>query len=137
MNRRGPRRRASTACSLGGVIALGLASRRWPLPGLLAEHTGDALYTVAAFLSFALVLPRRSRMLLAGLAFASSSLVECSQLLDHDLLLLARSSRLGGWILGHGFQWADFVAYLAGAAVAFVSDPLLPRGQAAPQQEAT
>ncbi len=119
MNRRGPRRRASTACWLGGVIALGLASRRWPLPGLLAEHTGDALYTVAAFLSFALVLPRRS------------------QLLDHDLLLLARSSRLGGWILGHGFQWADFVAYLAGAAVAFVSDPLLPRGQAAPQQEAT
>ena len=42
------RRRPWLLAALAAVVALGLLSRRHPLPGILAEYTGDALYTVAA-----------------------------------------------------------------------------------------
>jgi hypothetical protein len=68
----GFRARWLSAVVLAVTVALGLLSRRFPLPGILAEYTGDALYTVAAFLGLALLLPAARTRSLAVLALAFS-----------------------------------------------------------------
>lgn len=97
------------------VIALGLLSRRCPLPGVLAEHAGDALYTVAVFFASAWVAPAARGSVLAVGAFGISAAVECGQLLSWSWLVDLRRSTVGALVLGQGFQWADFLAYGSGA----------------------
>ena len=80
---------------LGVTIVLGLLSRLFPLPGVLAEHTGDALYAVAATWIWALLLPRTSPMVSAALAFGSSATVEFAQLLRWPWLVELRGTRVG------------------------------------------
>lgn len=111
-------RLAALAC-LSLTVALGLASRRWPLPGWAAEHTGDALYAVAAAWALALLFPLAGpgRWALGGLA--ASVLVELSQLVGWPWLQACRAHPLGALFLGTGFQWADLVAYVLGAALAW------------------
>lgn len=123
-----PRRRWRVAVCLAVTIAAGLASRTWPLPGLFAQYTGDALYTVAAFFGWAWLFPavRGTRLMLV--AFLSSALVEFSQLLRWEWLVEVRATRLGGLVLGQGFQWLDLLAYAVGAAAALVIDASLRRG---------
>lgn len=101
------------------TIAAGLASRTWPLPGLFAEHTGDALYAVAVFCLLGLLWPRRSIGFHSDTAWVISVAVEASQLLSWPWLVELRATRLGGLLLGHGFQWADVLAYTAGSLGAF------------------
>ncbi len=72
-------RRVALLC-LVATVALGLLSRRFPLPGFLAEYTGDALYTVAVFWAAALLWPTRSGGQLSAIALAFSVAVESSQL---------------------------------------------------------
>ena len=117
-----PRSRRITGLLLGLVIGAGLLSRRHPLPGVLAEYTGDALYATAAYLLFALLRPTapRSRLGLSALAFAVA--VEFSQLLRWPWLVELRSHRLGALLLGQGFQFADLLAYLVGIALAWLID---------------
>lgn len=122
------RRRAVLAGCLAATVGLGLASRRWPLPGFLAEYTGDALYTVAAFFALLLMLPAVRTQVAALLAFVGSSLVEVAQRLDWPWLVELRGTRLGALVLGQGFQWADLLAYAVGAVLAAVGDVLLVRG---------
>lgn len=107
---------------LSAVVALGLLSRRFPLPGLLAEHTGDALYTVAAFLLCAAVFPAAGSASLALGAFAWSALVEAAQLWTWPWLQDLRSTTAGALLLGQGFQWADLAAYGVGAVAIGVWD---------------
>ena len=116
------RSRAVLVIALGGVIAAGLLSRRYPLPGVLAEHTGDALYTVAAFLAVALLLPRWSGTALATIAFGLSAAVELSQLLQFAWLDAIRATTPGRLLLGQGFVIADFAAYAIGALLAGAAD---------------
>jgi len=66
---------------LAATITLGLLSRRDPLPGILAEYTGDALYTVAAFVGLSLLFVSVKTRSLAVLAFAWSAAVEFAKLL--------------------------------------------------------
>lgn len=114
----GRRLRPAIAAALLATAALGLLSRRYPLPGLLAEHTGDALYATAAFWLFALLRPAAPTRTLALAAFAFAAAVEASQLLSWPWLRDLRANRLGALLLGQGFQWADLAAYAAGAALA-------------------
>ncbi len=115
------------------TAGLGLLSRRYPLPGLFAEYTGDALYATAAF--FLLALPfaaGRTRTLLLG-AFLFAATVECQQALTWPWLLDLRATRLGQLLLGRGFQVADLAAYVVGALLAAGVDvtflrPSLPGG---------
>ena len=116
------RSRPAVAACLCVTIAFGLASRRWPLPGILAEHTGDGLYTGAAFWCFALVAPRLPGPSTGLAAFLSSAVVECGQLLETEWLRELRANRFGALLLGQGFQWADLVAYAAGAVAALGLD---------------
>ena len=114
--------RSRAALCLAAVIGAGLASRRWPLPGGLAEHTGDALYTTAAFCALRVVATRSRGAWLAAAAFAWSGAVEASQLLRWDWLVALRGTTLGALLLGQGFQWIDLTAYAAGALVALLLD---------------
>lgn len=97
------------------MIALGLVSRRHPLPGVFAEYTGDLLYAVAACLGYALVLPTLRTPVLAALAFGTCLVVELSQLVNAPILNTLRENPLGVLVLGQGFKWPDLVAYLLGA----------------------
>ena len=61
------------------------------------------------------------------LALAFSVAIELSQLLTWPWLVELRATRLGGLVLGQGYQWADLLAYLIGATLAAVLDANLPR----------
>ena len=115
---RQPRRRFAAAVSLAVVVALGLLSRRFPLPGLLAEHTGDALYATAVYCALGFCMPSCRPAPLAFAAFGLSAAVEVSQLLTFGWLRDLRSTDAGALLLGQGFQAADLVAYAAGALLA-------------------
>ena len=132
LTQRPGRRRLAVAAALLTTAALGLLSRRYPLPGFLAEYTGDAAYATAAFFLFALLWPRARTTTLLGCAFGFAAAVEASQLLAWPWLQELRATRLGGLLLGHGYQTADLAAYAVGALLAGCADvtflrPSLPR----------
>ena len=124
------RRRRFVALALATTIALGLLSRRFPLPGVLAEHAGDALWTVAAFWLGALAVPAASGGRLAAAAWLLSAAVEASQLLDWPWLRSVRGTAVGALLLGHGAKVADLVAYAAGAVLACAVDATFRRAVA-------
>ena len=113
------------AVILVATVALGLLSRRYPLPGFFAEYTGDALYCVAAFFGMALLFGRIRTLPLAVLAFIFSVVVEFTQLLTWPWLRDLRSTELGTLVLGSGFKWPDIVAYFFGAVAAAMIDACL------------
>ena len=122
--RPGPRPRAKTCAAVAVIVALGLLSRRFPLPGVLAEHTGDALYTVAAFGALAAAAPSARGAVLAWAALLASAAVEASQLLSWGWLVDLRSTVVGALLLGQGYQAADLLAYVVGATAAWWLDRL-------------
>ena len=70
---------------------------------------------MAAFFVLALTFPAAGSWILALSAFACSAAVEAAQLLSWPWLQDLRSTTAGALVLGQGFQWADVVAYGAGA----------------------
>lgn len=104
------------------LIALGLLSRRYPLPGILAEYTGDALYATAAYAGYALFWPRGPSRAVALLAFASCLAVELSQAVNISFMNDLRSTTVGAMLLGAGFKWPDLLAYLVGISGAVAVD---------------
>lgn len=110
--------------ALAVTIAAGLSTRAASLglPGFIVDHGGDALWTVAVYIVFALLLPRARPLVLMALALGASTMVELSQLYQADWLLTLRSTRPGALLLGHGFLLVDLVRYSAGALVAFTID---------------
>lgn len=125
-----PRRRPVVALALATTIALGLLSRRFPLPGVFAEHTGDALWTVAAFWLGVFAVPAAAGGRLAAAAWLLSAAVEASQLLDWPWLLSLRGTAVGALLLGHGAKAADLVAYAVGAVLACAADATFRRAAA-------
>ena len=124
---RSARKRLWVAVILAGTIALGLLSRRYPLPGILAEYTGDALYTSAGFGCLAFLFVRARTRSLAVAAFALSAAVEFAQLLSWPWLVDLRQTLCGRLVLGSGFKWPDMVAYSLGAMAAAAVDVALTR----------
>jgi hypothetical protein len=111
---------------LVAVIALGLASRRFPslFPAYLGKYPGDALWALMVFLSWAFFKPRASTSLLAVLALATSCLVEFSQLYQASWLSAIRRTAIGHLVLGSTFSWFDIAAYAAGVAAGSLLDAL-------------
>ena len=110
------------------VIAVGLLSRRFPLPGVFAEHTGDALYATAAFCLFALLAPAARGTSLAAAAFLFAAAIEMSQLLTWPWLQELRATRVGALCLGQGFVFADLPAYGVGALLGLLLDYIFWHG---------
>ena len=90
---------------------------------------GDALYAVLFFTIVAMIVPRCSSALVAGVAFAACALVELAQLtgIPAQLAAVVPAAAL---VLGTTFQATDLVAYALGAVVAGVVDAGLRRRRA-------
>lgn len=101
------------------VIALGLASRKFPwlFPAFFGKYPGDSLWALMVFLGWAWCKPSTSTRNITALAFATSCLVEFSQLYQAPWLNSIRSTTLGHLVLGSTFSWFDIVAYAVGVLV--------------------
>lgn len=111
----GARSRARLALGMLVVIAVGLASRRYPLfPAALGKYPGDALWALMIFLGLALLRPHFALRRLAGLALVICYAVEFAQLIQVPWLSSIRASTLGHLVLGSAFDRGDLYAYAIG-----------------------
>ena len=126
-----PRSRLRVGIGLAVVVVFGLASRRYPFlfPSFLGKYPGDALWALMAFLGWALMKPRGATLRLAVLAWATSCLVEVSQLYQAPWINAIRATTLGHLVLGSTFSWLDIAAYTVGVSVGSGVDVFL-RGAA-------
>jgi hypothetical protein len=117
-----PRNRFVSLCAVASVIALGLASRRWPglLPQVLGKYPGDALWTLMVFFGLGVFMPRSNTWHLALWALLISYAVEFAQLYQAPWIMAIRATTLGRLALGTTFAWFDLVAYTVGAAMGIV-----------------
>ena len=122
-------RRSRTRClaALVLVVAAGLGSRSGSalVSTVLAEHAGDALWTVAVYLSLAFVRPNARAATLLALALAISFTVEWSQRFDPDWLVALRRHPLGRLFVGQGWVALDLARYTVGGLLAWSLDRLL------------
>jgi hypothetical protein len=112
------------AVSILMVIAVGLASRKFPsvFPAAFGSHTGDALWALMVFLGIAFLAPRMAGWRVALLALALSCLIEVSQLYQAPWINAIRASTAGHLVLGTGFQWGDLLAYALGIAFGLLAE---------------
>jgi hypothetical protein len=117
-----PRNRLAYCALVLAVIALGLASRKFPglFPAALGKYPGDALWTMMVFFGLAVMAPRMTIARLTLWALAISYAVEFGQLYQAPWIVAVRAHPLGHLVLGTAFGWMDLVAYTAGAVVALL-----------------
>lgn len=113
--------------SLVAVIALGLASRKFPslFPAIFGKYPGDALWAIMVFVGLAFVKPQASTARLAILSFAISCAIEFSQLYQAPWLNEIRGTTIGHLVLGSTFSRFDIAAYAVGVVVGSLVDALL------------
>jgi len=117
-------RRHHAALGVILTIALGLASRRFPLGAHLWDKSlGDALYAVMVYFVVALARPTLGPRALGAAALAISIAVEAFQLTG----IPARLPRLLHLALGTTFAWHDVGCYVVGACCATVVHELAAR----------
>src|ERR1051325_4388924 len=98
------------------TVALGLASRLYPVGWFLWDRVlGEVLYAVAAYLAWALLLPRTPPLFGAVLAFASCLAVELFKLsgipAENQHVFFVR------WFLGMYFNVVNLGYYIIGVAL--------------------
>jgi len=120
------RNRVGLFAGFVAVIALGLASRKYPslFPAFFGKYPGDALWALMIFLGLAFVQPQASTSRLAVGAWITSCLVEFSQLYQAPWLNAIRSTTMGHLVLGSTFSWFDLAAYAIGVLVGAFLDGL-------------
>ena len=106
------------------VIALGLASRKYPFlfPAMLGKYPGDALWALMVFLGCSFLKPCASTRHLAVAALAIACLVEFLQLYQVPWLNAIRSTTMGHLVLGSTFSWLDMAAYAVGVLMGALID---------------
>jgi hypothetical protein len=113
------------------TVALGLASRLYPTGWFLWDRVlGEVLYTVAAYLVWAIIRGRKSPWVIAGIAFASCLAVELFKLTgipaENQHVFLVR------WFLGMTFSVVNLGYYLLGVVPSALADSAargVPRAQ--------
>ena len=116
---------------LGFVVGLGWASRAYDglFPNALGKYPGDALWTVAVYLGWKLVVPAMAPWKLGLMALGQSFGVEFLQLYHAPWLDGIRGNYFGHLLLGSTFNSMDLVAYSVGTTAVFLIDRfLVPRG---------
>ncbi len=108
------------------TVAAGLASRRFPayLPEFVHLYAGDVLWALMVFVVLCIAFPGRSTKTLAIASLLFSFCIEISQFYHAPWIDGLRSYKLGGLILGFGFQWSDMVCYTLGVAFGIAFDRL-------------
>ena len=121
------RSRLGYAAAAIAVIAIGLFSRsgHTGLPRFWTKYSGDALWALLIFVLVALILHRRSTIVVAAIAFAYSCATEFSQLYHSPWIDAARRTTLGHLVLGDTFAWADMIAYLVGVVFGVMAEVAL------------
>jgi uncharacterized protein DUF2809 len=121
------RSRLWLAVGLVAVIALGLASRRFPSlsPASLGKYPGDAFWALMVFLGWGFLKPRASTRHLATFALVIACLIELSQLYHTPWLDSVRGTTLGRLVLGSVFSWFDIAAYAVGVVLGVIVDKLI------------
>jgi len=106
------------------IIALGLASRRFPLfPDFLGKYPGDALWALMVVLVLGVLAPKaRTRTLVLG-TLGFSIVIECLKLVP--ALEPLRDHPLGHLVFGQIFSWWNLIAYVIGIAIGAAVDRLL------------
>jgi Protein of unknown function (DUF2809) len=115
---------------LGTVIVLGLLSRKYSgvFPVEIQKYPGSALWALAVFLAYGLVIPKASTSKLTAYALITAIAVEVSQLLDIAWLNDIRNTKIGHLFLGSTFNAPDLIAYAIGIAVGLVAEKKSPYG---------
>ena len=119
------RRRLTLAAWVPRVVVAGLLGR-FVLPGAVGDVSGGVAYAALVYVLVALVWPGARSAAVAVAAFAVSAAVELFQLtsVPADLAEAFSPARL---VLGTGFNGWDFLAYAAGAALAWGVDEAVRR----------
>ncbi|WP_263079756.1 DUF2809 domain-containing protein [Endozoicomonas sp. Mp262] len=109
------------------TIACGLLSRSsWvDLPEFFTLYSGDALWALMVFWMFCCLKPGYSTGRISVFAILFAFTIECSQLYHALWIDSIRAIRLGGLVLGFGFQVSDLLCYSAGIAFGAVIDRLI------------
>ena len=123
------RKRSTYSVVLLLVIALGLASRRYPelFPDALGKYPGDALWALMVFVGWAIVFPACSTVRILTFALGTSYCIEFCKLYQTPWLQDLRNSTLGHLVFGSSFSWQNLVAYTLGAAVGAMAEWMLLR----------
>ncbi|MHC5026804.1 MAG: ribosomal maturation YjgA family protein [Planctomycetota bacterium] len=103
-------------------LPVGLLAKRGggDAPPWIANHLGGAIYVMCGTFFIMTIIPRFSPVAITIAVLLMTCGVEALQLWDHPALEDARSTRLGGLVLGHQFSWSDFPYYVGGAVVAWI-----------------
>lgn len=104
------------------TMALGLFTRSSYIPakdGFIATYSGDVLWATMVYLIFCFIFPKWSALKIAIYALAFSFAIEFSQLNQQDWLNSIRHTRLGGLVLGFGYQSSDLVCYIVGVLLPY------------------
>jgi Protein of unknown function (DUF2809) len=112
-------RRWQWLCAMFTAMALGYASRKVPglFPSMLGKYPGDALWATMVFFAWKFVYPLKREREIAGLALATSFLIECLKLYKADWIVSVRSTTLGHLVFGHVFSVENLLAYMVGIAL--------------------
>lgn len=107
--------------AMAATVALGLASRLYPADLFLWDRVlGEVLYSVAAYLAWAMLLLRQPPWLIAAIAFTSCLAVELFKLTgipagNQDVFLVR-------WFLGMTFSVVNLGYYLLGVVLVALAD---------------
>jgi hypothetical protein len=94
------------------TLVLGVVSRRYPIGWYPYDKSlGDALYAVAVYLSLAVLLPRRSILVVGFLALAFCLAIETFKLTGIPAQYAQTPLR---WVLGSTFSWHNLGCYALG-----------------------
>ena len=92
------------------LIALNVRDR------FVRPYLGDVLAVMLVYCGLRAVLPL-ARWQAAAIAFAIAAAIEIGQAIGILDLLGWRGNAIARTVLGTGFEWKDFLAYAAGAAL--------------------
>lgn len=101
------------------VIGLGLLSRQI---SFLPLGVGDLLYSVMIYFFLRAIFIHKSITTVAFMSVILCYMIELSQLLQYDWLIVIRCNPLGRLILGQGFLLSDLVAYTVGIVLVMFLD---------------
>lgn len=124
------RGRLVPAALVVGTIALGLASRRWPvLSPIFGKYPGDASWAAMIFFGGAVLRPGATTASLSVLAGIVCVVVECAKLYTAPWIVALRYTTIGHLVFGHAFSYANLFSYAVGIGIAAVVDVACRRAQ--------
>lgn len=101
------------------TIGIGLFSRRLEV---IPFWIGDSLWAVMVYLIVRSILINKKQLIALQVSILFSYLIELSQVLEWNWLVMVRKHVIGRLILGQGFLWSDIMAYTLGIIIIYSLD---------------